>query len=156
MSRQRFARHLSFVSRHFSIETLSLSYILKLILTTRPLGVRCSCDVQFLFQVSVLICIGASCGMPEHATLFVCLFARLCMNVFRKQALAYKYCFFSTFSNQPFSYSRFTLSINMCVIILGSLQICITVLNELNPLINANSQFMLPPNLARCIYVCEN
>ncbi len=68
MSRQKLARHLSFVSPHFSTGTLSLSYMPELILTTRLLGVRCSCVVWFLFQVSVLIFVGASWDMPEHVS----------------------------------------------------------------------------------------
>lgn len=83
MSRQKLARHLSFVSPHFSTETLSLSYMPELILTTRLLGVRCSCVVRFPFQVPVPIYVGASWDTPEHASRGVR--APLCAHVFRQQ-----------------------------------------------------------------------
>lgn len=49
MSRQKLACQLSFVSPHFSTETLSLSYMPELILTTRPLesGVHVLCRSYF-------------------------------------------------------------------------------------------------------------
>lgn len=113
MSRQKLARHLSFVSPHFSTETLSLSHMPELILTTRLLGVRCSCVVWFLFQVSVLIFVGASWDMPEPS----------CTHVIRQQDknkppttnIVYFFYIFKSIS----CYAHFTPPIKMWVVIPG-------------------------------------
>lgn len=107
MSRQKLARHLSFVSPHFSTETLSLSYMPELIWTTRLLGVRCSCVVWVSFQVPVLICVGASWDMPEHVARCLCALAQACVQTTGcKQATNYKHnIFYFTYSNQSLTHT---------------------------------------------------